>query len=148
MLERLGERSYLSTVAVMLAQALNEQGRHAEAEEASRRSEELAAPDDIASQAGWRTEQARALAHRGELVQAERLARQAIQLTTPTDGLDWIGHAHASLAEVLELAGRREEAVDAAARALEVWKEKGIVLYVERAQAMLARLRAHSSATA
>ena len=146
-LERLGERSYLSTIAAMLAQTLNEQGRHAEAEQATLLSEELAASEDVASQAGWRSERARALAHRGELAEAEKLAREALELTEPTDGLDWIGGAHYALAEVLELAGRRDEAAEAVARALEAWERKGIVLYAERASAKLAELAAWPPAT-
>jgi len=85
-LERLGEQGYRSTAAAWLAGALNEQARYAEVEAATLLSEELAAPDDTSSQVGWRMERARAIAYRGELEEAERLARAAVALSELTDG--------------------------------------------------------------
>ena len=140
-LERLGERGYRSTAAAVLALALNEEGRYAEAEEASRLSEELASPDDTPSQVGWRTQRARALAHRGELKEAERLAREAIALAEPTDEVVSKGECALVLAEILHLTGRGEEAAAEAATALEIWQRKGIVGNVERARALLAELQ-------
>jgi class 3 adenylate cyclase/tetratricopeptide (TPR) repeat protein len=142
MLERLGERGYRSTAAVWLAQALNDQARYAEAEQATRLSEELASVDDMPSQVGWRSERARALARRGELHEAERLAREAVALSEPTDSLDFEGEAAFALAEVLRFAGRIDEAAEAAGQALAAWERKGIVGYVERARALLAELHA------
>jgi tetratricopeptide (TPR) repeat protein len=140
-LEQLGERGYRSTAAAVLAQALNELARYAEAEKATRLSEELASPDDTPSQIGWRTQRARALAHRGEVDEAERLAREAVALAEPTDAVDSIAECAIALAEVLDLAGRSEEAAEAARRALEIWERKGIVAYVERARTLLAELQ-------
>ncbi len=140
MLERLGERGYRSTAAVWLAQALNDQARYAEAEQATRLSEELASVDDMPSQVGWRSERARALARRGELDEAERLAREAVALSEPTDSLDFEGEAAFALAEVLRFARRIDEAAEAAGQALAAWERKGIVGYVERARALLAEL--------
>jgi tetratricopeptide (TPR) repeat protein len=140
MFERLGERGYRSTAAAWLAQALNDQGRHAEAEEATRLSEELASPEDVPSQVGLRSERARAFARRGELVEAERLARESIALSQPTDSLSDTAKAAFALAEVLRLAGRIGEAAEAAAVALDASERKGIVGYIERARALLAKL--------
>jgi tetratricopeptide (TPR) repeat protein len=142
MLERLGERGYRSTAAAWLAQALNEQARYAEAEQATRLSEELASVDDMPSQVGWRSERARALARRGELHEAERLAREAVALSEPIDSLDFAGEAAFALAEVLRLAGRTDEAAEAAREALAAWERKGIVRYVQKARALLAGLPA------
>jgi tetratricopeptide (TPR) repeat protein len=141
MFERLGERGYRSTAAAWLGQALNDQGRHAEAEQATRLSEELASPDDAPSQVAWRAERGRALARRGEVAEAEQLARESIALSEPTDTLIDRGEAAFALAEVLQLAGRIEEAAAAAAAALEAWERKGIAGYVERANALLADLQ-------
>ncbi|MFN2469605.1 MAG: AAA family ATPase, partial [Gaiellaceae bacterium] len=139
--ERLGERGYRSTAEAWRAQTLNRQERYAEAEEATRLSEELAAADDTPSQLGWRTERARALAHRGELEEAERLAREAVALAQPTDSLVDIGECAFALAETINLAGRTDEAAAAAAGALEAWERKGIVGYVARARVLLDELR-------
>jgi tetratricopeptide (TPR) repeat protein len=92
------------------------------------------------SQVGWRSERARALARRGELHEAERLAREAVALSEPTDSLDFEGEAAFALAEVLRFAGRIDEAAEAAGQALAAWERKGIVGYVERARALLAEL--------
>jgi tetratricopeptide (TPR) repeat protein len=140
-LERLSERGYRSTAAAVLAQALNAQGRYAEAEEETRVSEQLASIDDTPSQVGWRTQRARALAHRGEFDEADRLAREAITLAEPTDDIESKGECAFALAEVLRLAGGIDEAVEAAAQAQEAWESKGIVAYVERARALLAELQ-------
>jgi class 3 adenylate cyclase len=139
-LEGLGERGFRSTAEAVLAQALNLQARYAEAEQASRLSEDLASLDDMRSQLGWRTERARALAHRGGLAEAERLVREAIALAEPTDALDSKAECARALAEILRLAGRDAEAAEAAADALETWERKGIVGHAERARALLAEL--------
>ncbi|MCA1699664.1 MAG: AAA family ATPase [Actinobacteria bacterium] len=139
-LERLGERGYRSTAAAWLAQALNDQARYAEAEEATRLSEELASADDTPSQVGWRLERARAIAHRGELAEAEQLAREAAALSEPTDTLDDKGKCALALAEVLRLAGRTEEAREQASKSLQAWQRKGIAGYIERARALLTEL--------
>jgi tetratricopeptide (TPR) repeat protein len=139
--ERLGERGYRSTAEVWRAQALIGLGRHDEAEAATRLSEELAAPDDMPSQVGWRRERARVLAIRGELDDAERLAREAIALARATDSLIDMGGCALALAEVLRLAGRRAEAADAAADAADAWGRKGIVGYAERVRRFLNELQ-------
>jgi tetratricopeptide (TPR) repeat protein len=140
-LERLGERGYRSTAAAFLAQALNEQGRDEEAIEATRLSEELASPDDMPSQMGWRSQRARALARRGEHVEAERLARAAVELAASTDSLQDKGETAFALAEVLLAAGRRAEAAEAAEAALLAWERKGAVGRVGKARGFLAKLR-------
>jgi tetratricopeptide (TPR) repeat protein len=139
-LEGLGERAYRSTSAAVLAQALNEQGRHHEAVEATRLSEELASPDDMPSQIGWRSQRARALAQRGERVDAERLARAAVSLAESTDSPLDRGESAFALAEVLLAAGRRAEATQAAAAALRAWEHKGVVGRAGKARAILAGL--------
>jgi class 3 adenylate cyclase/tetratricopeptide (TPR) repeat protein len=145
-LERLGERGYRSTAAAWLAQALNDQARYAEAEEATRLSEELASVDDTPSQVLWRTERARSTARRGNLEEAERLAREAFVLSEATDTLVDKGGCALALAEVLRLGGRTEEATREAMKALKAWERKGIVGYVKKAREMLAELEGARSA--
>jgi tetratricopeptide (TPR) repeat protein len=146
-LERLGERGYRSTAAAWLAQALNDQARYAEAEVATRLSEELASVDDTPSQVLWRMERARAIARRGNLEEAERLAREALVLSEATDTLVDKGGCALALAEVLRQAGRSEEATEEATNALEAWERKGIVGYVKKARELLADLEGVRRAT-
>jgi N-acetylglucosamine kinase-like BadF-type ATPase len=65
------------------------------------------------------------LARRGEVDEAERLARQATAMADLTDGLVEHAQAEADLAEVLRLAGRLEESTTALAAAIRLHEEKG-----------------------
>jgi class 3 adenylate cyclase/tetratricopeptide (TPR) repeat protein len=139
-LARMGEKAYLSTVAVDLAEALYRLDELAEAESFTRISEISADPTDLSSQIGWRSVRAKVLARRGRLGEAERLARDAVTLAEGTDYLDESGDAVSDLAEVLLLAGRRREARDALAGALELYEQKGNLVHADRARRMLAEL--------
>jgi tetratricopeptide (TPR) repeat protein len=66
-------------------------------------------------------------AHRGEHGDAERLAREALSHILETDSPKLQGDAYCDLAEVLEAAGRREEAVAAWREALDRYERKGVV---------------------
>jgi hypothetical protein len=55
----------------------------------------------------------RVQAHRGESVEAQGLARQAVAIMEPTDCLNFQGEALSDLAEVLAAAGRIDEAAAA-----------------------------------
>jgi predicted ATPase/class 3 adenylate cyclase len=129
-----GERAYLSTVAAFLAHALQAEGKDAEAERFARESEQAASPDDRISQMLWRTARAKILARRGELDAAEMLAREAIGVGEPTDLLTTRADAHCDLAEVLALAGRREESLVALEQAAELYERKGNVTGLARAR--------------
>jgi class 3 adenylate cyclase/tetratricopeptide (TPR) repeat protein len=72
-LDAIGERYLLSTVAGLLARAIEAQGRHEEAEAITKKVEEIAAPDDPVEQATWRAIAARILARRREREPALRL---------------------------------------------------------------------------
>jgi tetratricopeptide (TPR) repeat protein len=137
---RLGEKSYLSTAAAELADSLFELGRDEEAEEWTRHSEEAAASDDVASQMSWRQARAKVLARRGEQAEAERLAREAVEIGRRTDMLAWRGDGLVDLAEVLRLGGDDTGAAVAAREALELYEEKGVVPLIERTRAFLAAL--------
>ena len=136
-LRKAGETGFMSTSAAVLAEALYLQGRYEEADEWTRLSEENAARDDVAAQMEWRGTRAKALAELGRLDEGERLAREAIEIAATTDYLTIQGACWLALAEVLMLAGRSDEARDAANRAAEVWGRKGIVVRVERARALI-----------
>jgi ATP/maltotriose-dependent transcriptional regulator MalT len=140
LLEEIGEKSYRSTLVAVLAQVVYEQHRYDEAEELTVVSAELAAADDLASQIGWRSVRAKVLARRGELEQAERLGREAVEIAERTDGLDWLANALVDLAEVFRIGGRAAEAVAALEEALRLYEAKGVVPSAERTRALLAEL--------
>jgi predicted ATPase/class 3 adenylate cyclase len=129
-----GERAFLSTIAAFLAHALYAEGQDDEAERFSRESEDAAAPDDVVSQILWRTARAKILARRGDLEGAETLAREAVRLVEPTDLMTTRADALSDLAEVLALAGNREEALRALDEAVELYDRKGNLTALGRAR--------------
>ena len=86
--EAAGEQAHLSTFARELAKTLAALGRLDEAEEWAGRSAELGGRDDVATQMFWRQAQAKVHALRGQPVEAERLAREAISLIEGSGGRD------------------------------------------------------------
>jgi tetratricopeptide (TPR) repeat protein len=125
-LEQMGDWGHLATLAPKLADALYIQsGDDEEAlrltELAERSSTAGVADEDI----GWRRVRAKLLARRGELVEAERLAREATARAALTDLLDDHAQALADLAEVLRLGGRLEESAMALDEAIHLHEQKG-----------------------
>ena len=139
-LQRMGERSFLSTTSAVFAQTLYALERHEEADEWTHVSEEAAAPDDLLSQMVWRSVRAKVLARRGKLEDGERLAREAVALAETSDMLAFTGDALLDLAEVLRLAGKEDEARSCIQPALALFEQKGVVRMAERARALLAEL--------
>ena len=143
----MGERAFSSTIAGFLAQALCAEGRYEEAARFSRASEEAAASDDVFSQMLWRTSRARIRAQQGDLERAEALAREAVQLGERTDLLNTLADARFDLAEVLALAGRREEALVALEEAARLYERKGNLPALERARSVAEELAVASSSS-
>jgi class 3 adenylate cyclase/tetratricopeptide (TPR) repeat protein len=133
-LERLGEKTAYSSVAAMLARTLCAQGRHEEAEHYTRASEAAAHPNDVLSQIVWRSTRAKVLAGRNQFEAAEELALEAVAFAEQSDFLSNHGDALMDLAEVLRLAGRWSDAVDAFARARALYERKGNIVMAERAR--------------
>ncbi len=119
--------------AALLGRALLVQGRADEAEALSHESEALAG-DSFKAAIAWRGVRAEALAARGEHTAAVEVARKAVEIAAATD--DLLDHADArqALSLALRAAGRRSEADAEAERAVELWREKGATLLVERAR--------------
>jgi tetratricopeptide (TPR) repeat protein len=135
-LEPMGERAYLSTAAALLTHALCALGELDEAERFSRVSEDASAPEDLFSQVLWRSGRAKIRARRGELDEAESLAREAVALADKTDLLNVQGDTLADLAEVLSLAGRHAEAVSALEQAAARFERKGNLVSLERVRGL------------
>jgi tetratricopeptide (TPR) repeat protein len=139
-LERVGEKAYQSTVLVILAEALYQQGRYGEAEQAMGDSKAMSAPDDVMNLALLGSVGGKLLARRGEFSKAETTAQDAVKQIEAEGNPAVLGDALMALAEVLQLADRPQEAHDAAERALAVYEQKGIVPAMERTRAFIAEL--------
>jgi class 3 adenylate cyclase/tetratricopeptide (TPR) repeat protein len=136
-----GDFPVLSTYLPKRGLALCELGRFDEAEALAARGRELGTEEDVYTQALWRQVQARVLSTRGEHVEAERLAREAIDVADRGDILEGQGDCWCDLGEVLEAAGRREDAIAAWREALERYERKEIVPLARRVRERLAALQ-------
>jgi class 3 adenylate cyclase/tetratricopeptide (TPR) repeat protein len=140
-LEQLGGTGFLSTTVGLLAETLYRQGRYDEAEKLAGRTAELAMADDFDPLFRWRAVLARVLAQRGEFVEAEKLAREGVDIVEQTDWHLHRGEAFAALGEVLELAGRKDEARAAYEKATEAFELKGSLPDLEATRRRIAALR-------
>ena len=138
-LTAVGERYSLSSVAGLLAHAIERQGRVDEADEITRIAEEISAPDDLDAQALWRGARARVLASRGRHAEAIALAREAVAMRTQVDTLIDRVDALMDLAEVLRRSGDRPGADAALREALDVASGKGDVVTERRIRELLAQ---------
>src|SRR6266540_3912188 len=84
-LTKMGENYFLPLLTALLARSVLAQGRHEEAAQIAGTASQLAAEDDIEPQALARSVRARVLASEGTLDEAERLAREAVELMRQTD---------------------------------------------------------------
>ena len=136
-LSGLGLESRGATLALMLARVLAMQGRHEEAENVMRPWADSHAWED------WSfmhpAMKATILARRGELEEAERLARNAAARSQQTDFLNWRGDVLLDLAEVLRAADKPDDARAAVERALALYEQKGNVVSASAARASLAQ---------
>ena len=125
--ERAGELGYLASLVGPLVDALLANGDVQEAFEVSGhwRADRLTVPEDIDAQADWRRARARVLAHRSELDEAERIAREAVSIASATDFLPLHADTLAGLAEVLRTAGKVDEAETARLEAIRLYELKG-----------------------
>jgi class 3 adenylate cyclase/predicted ATPase len=124
-LTEIGEQSFLSTTAALLARTVFAQERLDEAEELAQLSAQLTASGDVVTHALWRGVQARILARRGRLEEAEVLSREAVLIVDQTDFLLYRGDALVDLAHILHDGGRAEEAALATAAGLHFHEQKG-----------------------
>jgi DNA-binding SARP family transcriptional activator/tetratricopeptide (TPR) repeat protein len=137
---RNGDRAGLAAGAADLADVLLVLGRHGEAERWCSLAEQTGAHDDVWTQVGWRAARLKLLAHGGDLVAAEALAREAVALVEPSDALNDRAKAFLDLAEILGLGGRTDEAREAVEEALALFGRKENVAGASRAESRLAEL--------
>jgi tetratricopeptide (TPR) repeat protein len=144
-LEARGDRGHLSTYAPARGRVLCMLGRYEEAEPLAQTGRELGDKKDASTQMVWRQVQALVHAHRGEHAEAERLAREAVEIAETTDGLNYQGDACCDLADVLAAAGRTEAAADALEQALDRYERKKNLAMVAQVRRQLEELRAQVS---
>ena len=141
-LERLGETASRAGQAASLAEVLYMQGRYEEAERFVAISEEIA-PSDFSDLLNWlRSIKAKLLARDGDVVAAERLAREAVSAVEQRDAVNDHADRLMDLAEVLHIGRNESEAASATVRALKLYELKGNLAMATRARALLADLTA------
>jgi DNA-binding SARP family transcriptional activator/tetratricopeptide (TPR) repeat protein len=123
-----------AAVAVELAHILVAQSRDPEALRITEQSVNELPAWDVAGQTLWRQARAKVLANSGALDEAERLARDAVELASTTDDLLLNANALVDLADVLRLAGDEDGAIHALERALLLYERKGNIVGAERAR--------------
>ena len=134
---------FLETYLGYLGRSLCMLGRFDEAEQAAERARSLEetlgglVPDYL-----WRQVLARVHAHRGELAEAERLAREAVAASEQTHSLDDQCRVLWDLAEVLAAAGRLDEAEAAFEQALDRCRRKKNLALARQVRKRLVELRA------
>ena len=136
-LERMGETSGLSTAAAHLAEVLFARGELESALQLAEIAEKTASADDLQTLVPARGARAKALATRGEIADAEQVARDAVALAHATDWLNLHADGLVSLAHVLRLAGNLDEAHNATEEALRLYERKGNRVSAARARAAL-----------
>ena len=141
LLEQAGERSWLSTAAGMLAQALYACERLDEADAWAERAHELGASDDALTQLLWRQVRAKVHARRDDAPVAVQLANEAISICGRTDMLNAQADAYSDLAEVLAASGDVDGASTALEQALARYERKGNVVSADTARRRHADLR-------
>jgi DNA-binding SARP family transcriptional activator len=137
-LEEIGETANFPDLAAKLADALYAQGEDDRALELSQVSERATAADDLSAGVQWRAVRAKLVARQGRLDEAETLAREAVSLAGETDFLVLRADACLDLADVVRVAGRREEANAFIQQGLELYERKGNTVSAARARALLA----------
>ena len=128
----LDERYFRSTVAGMLARALYEAGRYAEAEAVVEEARALTADDDFESQVLWRGVAARILARSGRTDQALELSESQLRIAAETASPVFEAEARVERAEVLALLGRQDEAEPPLREALRLAEAKGDLVSADR----------------
>jgi len=120
----MGERTYLSTVAGWLAEALYAEGRLDEARQMTKQAQAAAAPTDIDAQARWRAARAKVLAQVGQFPAAHTLLDEAGALASPTYWAALQAEILLARAEVDRLAGAPERAEASLRAALRIYQDR------------------------
>jgi class 3 adenylate cyclase/tetratricopeptide (TPR) repeat protein len=125
MLEEMGERGARSTLAGCLADVLSTRGDDVEAARFADITRETAAEADVMPQVLWRRAMARTAVRSGDVPSAEALAQDAVALASKTDALDLRAGTLLVLGEVLQDAGKGDDASASTEEARALYELKG-----------------------
>ena len=139
-LERIGDSGHLASAAPDLGDAIYAQERYEDADALAELTERITIEGDRDAQVRGTQLRAKVLARRGRFDEATAVAEDAARIAAGTDYLELHAHALESLAEVLLLAGRPEEAASSLREAIELLRQKGNVVEQARAQVLLEEL--------
>ncbi len=137
-LEAIGERYFRSTVAALLANALEAQGKLDDVDRYASLSADLADEDDTTSQVLWRLARAKLHARAGQADAAVTLAEASVQLLEGASDIDLIGDVLSDYAAILNRLGRTADAGQRYREALASYERKGDVARIAAIQAALA----------
>jgi class 3 adenylate cyclase/tetratricopeptide (TPR) repeat protein len=142
-LEAMGQSVFLDVYLAALGRSLCWLGRFDEAELLAIRVRSLAGESGGVSDpyTPWQLVLGRVQAHRGELAEAERLAREGVAVVEQTDSLGEQASALWDLAEVLATAGRTDDAVASLEQALDRCRRKKNLALAKQVGGRLAQLR-------
>jgi tetratricopeptide (TPR) repeat protein len=124
-LDELGDEGHKSSAAATLGRVLCALERFDEAERYAAIARSAAAEDDLLSQVTGRQAQALVLTTRGEMEEAERLAREAVEMLADAECPNFQGDTWMDLGRMLRTAGKPAEAEQAAREALALYERKG-----------------------
>src|SRR5213078_2408981 len=136
-LHRVGDRAGIVSAAIDLADLLCAQGRYADAEAQLASARGVFDRSDVMTRVTGLVVEAKLLGQAGALVNANAVARTAVELGEATDALTTRGRVWLALSEILQLEGKRDEARAAGAKALERFVAKGDQTGAARAGVLL-----------
>jgi tetratricopeptide (TPR) repeat protein len=144
-MEARGLTGNLPAVAARLARELWATGNYEEARGLAERGRDVSVAGDLWAEAIWRQALALVEAASDNRAIAERLAREAVAIVGRSDALNIQGDAFRDLAEVLAVAGRIDESINALEQALDRHQSKKNLALVAQVQPRLEALRAAAS---
>ena len=131
-LEEMGEHSFIATTAALLADVLYRRGDYEGADSFTTFSHDVASPDDVGAQFGWRCVRSKLLAREGRDEEAMREINAALAIIEESDQLDLQGKGLLDLAEIQGLLGDESGAGHSLEGALALFEKKGNVVLAER----------------
>jgi predicted ATPase/class 3 adenylate cyclase len=140
--ERMGERSWLSTAACMVAESLYLLGRYDEAEHWAHRGLSLGATDDIATQGGAAQVLGKVAARRGRRDEALACGARGLALVEGVESPQHHAEALFDLAEIHLLLGEEVEAGACLDAAVGQFEARAATALVERARRRFSDLHA------
>jgi tetratricopeptide (TPR) repeat protein len=136
-LERAGETGQRSTMLSLQGWVLALTGDNEAAIDVAEEGRRIGSADDAVTQMLWHAAAGLAHAQLGNLEPADRLTAEAVEVARTTDSVS-AADAWEARARVLSMLGRRDEMLEAAARARELHVAKGSVNFIRRVDEFLA----------